>query len=87
MLDRPLPPRRAPWVFSEFAGQQLDVVGLPAPGDEQHVVGDRSADSFAVAFVRDEHVSAVGIVNAAIDVEEARRLVEIGAALGDYRVR
>lgn len=81
MLGLPLPPPRAPWVFSEFAGQQLDVVGLPGPDDEAHVVGDLSADAFAVAFLSDGRVSALGIVNAAIDVEEARRLVERRAAL------
>jgi 3-phenylpropionate/trans-cinnamate dioxygenase ferredoxin reductase subunit len=81
MLDRPLPPLRAPWVFSEFAGQQLDVVGLPGPQDEAEIIGDSSAGAFAVAFLRAGRVSAVGIVNTAIDVEEARRLVERRAAL------
>ena len=81
MLGRPLPAPRAPWVFSEFAGQQLDVVGLPGAEDEAQVIGDRTADAFAVAFLRDGQVSAIGIVNSAIDVEEARRLVERRAAL------
>jgi NADPH-dependent 2,4-dienoyl-CoA reductase/sulfur reductase-like enzyme len=83
MLGRPLPPPRAPWVFSEFAGQQLDVVGLPASGDDAQILGEPTADAFAVAFVHEGRLSALGIVNTAIDVEEARRAVERGVTLGE----
>jgi 3-phenylpropionate/trans-cinnamate dioxygenase ferredoxin reductase subunit len=81
MLGIPLPPIRAPWVFSEFAGQQLDVVGLPDPDDDAQVIGNAASASFAVAFTRAGRLSALGIVNSAIDVEEGRTLVERGAPL------
>ena len=34
MLDQPLPPRRAPWFFSEVAGITLDVLGMATAWDE-----------------------------------------------------
>ena len=34
MLDQPLPPRRAPWFFSEVAGVTLDVLGTATAWDE-----------------------------------------------------
>ena len=34
MLGKPLPPPRAPWVFSEVAGELLDVVGWAPTWDE-----------------------------------------------------
>jgi 3-phenylpropionate/trans-cinnamate dioxygenase ferredoxin reductase subunit len=76
MLGLPVPARRAPWVFSEFAGQQLDVVGDPNIADDLVTIGDVTSESFAVGFVRNGVAVAVGIVNAAIPVDDARRSVE-----------
>jgi NADPH-dependent 2,4-dienoyl-CoA reductase/sulfur reductase-like enzyme len=76
MLGEPLPPRRAPWIFSEFAGQQLDVVGLAPSWDETRLLGDRSAGRFAVAYLRDGLVEQLAVVNAAVPVEAARAFVE-----------
>jgi 3-phenylpropionate/trans-cinnamate dioxygenase ferredoxin reductase subunit len=84
MLGLPVPAQRAPWVFSEFAGQQLDVVGLPSAADQVQVIGNRADGPFVEAFVRGGRVAAVGIVNTAIDVEQARRLVEHGARWTEF---
>jgi 3-phenylpropionate/trans-cinnamate dioxygenase ferredoxin reductase component len=76
MLDEKLPPRRAPWIFSEFAGQHLDVVGLATRWDETRVVGDRAAGRFAHAFVRQGVVEQLAVVNDAVQIEAARAFVE-----------
>jgi 3-phenylpropionate/trans-cinnamate dioxygenase ferredoxin reductase component len=74
MLGRPVPPPRAPWVFSEVAGDVLDVVGWAPAWDETITLG--GGERFAVAYVVDERVTQLAIVNGAIAAEEARRFVE-----------
>jgi 3-phenylpropionate/trans-cinnamate dioxygenase ferredoxin reductase component len=76
MLGLPVPPMRAPWVFSEFGGQQLDVVGVSNAADERVTIGDATSHSFAIGFVRDGVATGVGIVNGGLPVEDARRLVD-----------
>jgi 3-phenylpropionate/trans-cinnamate dioxygenase ferredoxin reductase subunit len=77
MLGEPMPPRRAPWVFSEFAGSMLDVVGL----------GDGAADEVElpglVARVRDDRVVQLAILDGAVSVEAARSLVERNGRASD----
>jgi NADPH-dependent 2,4-dienoyl-CoA reductase/sulfur reductase-like enzyme len=69
-LDPPAP--RAPWVFSEFARQQLDVVGWAPTFDETVVLhGGR-----LVAYLRDGDVAQLAVVNGIVPVEEARAFVE-----------
>jgi NAD(P)H-nitrite reductase large subunit len=74
MLGEPLPPPRAPWVFSEVAGEQLDVVGWAPEWDDIVTLG--SGDRFAVGYISGNRVVQIAIVNGAIGVEEARALVE-----------
>jgi NADPH-dependent 2,4-dienoyl-CoA reductase/sulfur reductase-like enzyme len=74
MLDQPVPPRRAPWLFSEVAGIMLDVIGLAAARDE--IV----AMPGVFASVADGRVVQLAIIDGAFPVEEARRLVEAGAS-------
>ncbi len=74
MLGEPLPARRAPWIFSEFAGVTLDVVGGGLAGDE------RIAMRGVQAWVRGGCVVQLAILDGAVSVEGARELVERGGA-------
>ena len=76
MLDLPLSDARAPWVFSEFADQALDVVGYAPTWERLEVLGDASSDRFAVAYVVDGVVDQLAIVNGCLDVAERRRWIE-----------
>jgi 3-phenylpropionate/trans-cinnamate dioxygenase ferredoxin reductase subunit len=69
-LDPPAP--RAPWVFSEFARQQLDVVGWAPTFDEAVVLHDGRL----VAYLRDDEVAQLAVINGVVPVEEARAFVE-----------
>jgi NADPH-dependent 2,4-dienoyl-CoA reductase/sulfur reductase-like enzyme len=81
MLGETVPRPPAPWVYSEFADQLLDVVGWAPDFDGVRVLGDpdaRGADGkarFAVAYLRGDAVTQVAIVNGAVPVEEARAIV------------
>jgi 3-phenylpropionate/trans-cinnamate dioxygenase ferredoxin reductase subunit len=80
MLGEPPTPRRAPWVFSEFAGAKLDVVGWAPTWDEIVVRGG------VHAYVLNGQVEQVAILDGAVAVEAARGFVERGSsvsALGD----
>jgi 3-phenylpropionate/trans-cinnamate dioxygenase ferredoxin reductase subunit len=79
MLDEPVPPARAPWVFSEVAGHQLDVVGSATNAAQVRRIGDQ--ERFALAYVSDGVVEQVAIVDAAVLVDDARALVERGASV------
>jgi NADPH-dependent 2,4-dienoyl-CoA reductase/sulfur reductase-like enzyme len=63
---------RAPWVFSEFAGQQLDIVGWAPTVDETVLLhGGR-----LVAYLREGVVAQLAVVNGVVPVEAARAFVE-----------
>ena len=70
MLDQPLPPRRAPWFFSEVAGITLDVLGMATAWDE--IV----AMPGLFAYVTDGRVVQLAVIDGSVEVEAARRLVE-----------
>jgi 3-phenylpropionate/trans-cinnamate dioxygenase ferredoxin reductase subunit len=76
MLGQAVPEQRAPWVFSEVAGELLDVVGWSPAWDETIVLGDPGSTRFAVAYVADDEVRQLAVVNGAIPVEFARAFVE-----------
>ncbi|HEX2220976.1 MAG TPA: FAD-dependent oxidoreductase [Candidatus Limnocylindria bacterium] len=76
MLGEPPREPRAPWVFSEFAGATLDVVGWATAWDEEVVLGDLRSGRFALAYLADGQVAQVAITNAAIPIEAARTVVE-----------
>lgn len=76
MLGEAVPPPRAPWVYSEFAGQMLDVVGWAPDRDEERVLGDPGTDRFAVAYLRAGRVAQVAVANGFIPVDQARAFVE-----------
>ncbi|HEX6654988.1 MAG TPA: FAD-dependent oxidoreductase [Candidatus Limnocylindria bacterium] len=79
MLGEPLPPRRAPWVFSGFAGAKLDVVGW-APRWDQIVplLG-------GWAYVVSGQVAQLAIADSQLDVETARLLIEEKASLESFK--
>jgi len=72
MLGLDPPPPRAPWVYSEFAGQLVDIVGWAPTFDETLLLhGGR-----LVAYLRDGAVVQLAVVNGVVPVEAARALVE-----------
>lgn len=78
MLGEPVPAAMPPWVYSEFAGQLLDVVGWAPDWDDAHVIGDADARGedgtarFAIAYLRRGVATQLAIVNGALPVEIAR---------------
>lgn len=76
MLGHPMPPRRPPWVFSEFADATLDVVGW-APVWDDLVVRDGW-----VAYLVAGLVAQLAILDGAVPVAAARSFVEQAPALG-----
>lgn len=78
MLGEPLTPRRAPWVFSEFAGAKLDVVGWAPSWDEIVPLAG------GWAYLVDGRVAQVAIIDSLLPVEEIRVLVETGASLDRF---
>jgi NADPH-dependent 2,4-dienoyl-CoA reductase/sulfur reductase-like enzyme len=76
ILGEPVPPPRAPWVYSEFAGQLLDVVGWAPHIEDEVVLGDPATGRFAVAHLVGGRVAQLAVVNGSIPVVEARRFVE-----------
>jgi 3-phenylpropionate/trans-cinnamate dioxygenase ferredoxin reductase subunit len=85
MLGKAVPAQRAPWVFSEVAGELLDVVGWSPTWDETIVLGDPDSGGFAVAYLTGGKVRQLAVVNGAILVEEARAFVERRASAADLR--
>jgi NADPH-dependent 2,4-dienoyl-CoA reductase/sulfur reductase-like enzyme len=78
MLGAPVPSHRAAWVYSEFAGHRLDVLGLAEPDDEQVAVRPG-----VVAFLGSERLTRVVLMDGAAPLEVVRELVERGASLCD----
>jgi NADPH-dependent 2,4-dienoyl-CoA reductase/sulfur reductase-like enzyme len=76
MIGEPPGPPRAPWIFSEFAGQMLDVVGHAPTWEATRLIGDPSPGGFAVAYLVEERVAQLATVNAAIPVDQARAFIE-----------
>ena len=85
MLGQAVQAQRAPWVFSEVAGELLDVVGWSPAWDETIVLGDPDSSAFAVAYVADGEIRQLAVVNGAIPVEEARAFVERHPSAADLR--
>jgi len=81
MLGKPLTSPRAPWVFSEVAGDLIDVVGWAPTWDETMKGGE--GDRFWVAYLAEDRVIQLAVVNGATPVEEARRFVERQPIRGD----
>jgi NADPH-dependent 2,4-dienoyl-CoA reductase/sulfur reductase-like enzyme len=72
MLGQPVPAARAPWIFSEVAGVTVDVIGAATSGD------DAVVRAGVHAHVSRGRVVQVTIIDGAMEVDAARRLVEEG---------
>ncbi|MGH2445048.1 MAG: NAD(P)/FAD-dependent oxidoreductase [Candidatus Limnocylindria bacterium] len=81
MLGQPVPPPRAPWVFSEVAGHHLDVVGWAPRWDALRRIGE--SERFVLAYLVGGRVMQLAVVDDAFPVEEARSLVERAPPLED----
>jgi 3-phenylpropionate/trans-cinnamate dioxygenase ferredoxin reductase subunit len=68
MLGEAVPPRPAPWVYSEFAGHLLDVVGYAPTFDETLPLDDGRL----VAYLQGSEVAQLAIIDGALDVAWAR---------------
>ncbi len=71
MLGESAPDPQAPWVYSEFAGHLLDVVGWAPAWDEALSLHDGRL----IAYLVDGRVAQMAIVNSAVPVEHARAVV------------
>ncbi|HET6380002.1 MAG TPA: FAD-dependent oxidoreductase [candidate division Zixibacteria bacterium] len=80
MLGEEVPPRRAPWVYSEFAGAKLDVVGwAPREARAEEVAAG------VIAYMLDGRVGQLAILDGGMDVSVARSLVERAPTLDEVR--
>ncbi|HEX6474568.1 MAG TPA: FAD-dependent oxidoreductase [Candidatus Limnocylindria bacterium] len=70
MLGLDVPAPRAPWIFSEVAGVTVDVVGVATDWDDALVRGG------VHAYLAGGRVVQVAVIDGAVEVEAARRLVE-----------
>lgn len=86
MLGRELDARRAPWIFSDFGERHLDVVGDASAAERSEVIGDLDRGPGLVAwFDGAGRALQLAVADGAIDVEQARGLVESGAAVDGIR--
>lgn len=76
MLGQPVPPLRAPWLFTEVAGRPVDVFGMATGWDEERWVRDGSV----LAYLEGERVVQVAVIGAALASDPAREIVERGAS-------
>jgi 3-phenylpropionate/trans-cinnamate dioxygenase ferredoxin reductase subunit len=74
MLGLDIGPDPAPWVFSEVAGQTLDVIGAVEPWSEERWFADG-----VLAYTDGARLVGVAIVDGAIGVEAAREAVSAGS--------
>lgn len=70
IVGEPAPARRAPWVYSEFAGAKLDVVGWAQRWDE--IVTLPGVIGYVVAGA----IAQLAVLDSAVPIEDARALVE-----------
>jgi 3-phenylpropionate/trans-cinnamate dioxygenase ferredoxin reductase subunit len=81
MLDLPVPPVSAPWLFSEVAGVSIDVLGSAAAWDEERWLRDVSV----LAYLDGERVVQLAVIASAVDPALARALVERSATFDELR--
>jgi len=77
MLGLPVPPLRAPWVFSEVGGVTLDVIGQAGTWEEERWMRDASV----LAYLDGERVVQLAIIGSVLSPDTARDLVEAAASV------
>jgi NADPH-dependent 2,4-dienoyl-CoA reductase/sulfur reductase-like enzyme len=75
MLDEPIPPIPAPWVFSEIGGRSLDLIGAFDSWEEERWL---DPDRSVLAYLRSGRVVGLATVDGALAPTVARRLVDEG---------
>lgn len=85
MLSEPVPPIRAPWVFTEVVGVPVDVVGVAATFDDEVVLGSPARDRFGSALLSDGLPGQIASVGGWADVDVLRALLERGGTLAELR--
>lgn len=81
MLGLPVPPPRAPWLFTEVAGVPVDVFGEGGAGDDEAWIVDGSV----IARTRGDRLTQLIVIGSSIPADHARRLVEERPPLSDLR--
>ena len=85
ILGEPVPPVRAPWVFTEVTGVTVDVVGVAGEVDDEIVFGVPSDDRFGTALLAAGRPVQVASVGGWADVDVLRSLLERGGTLNELR--
>jgi 3-phenylpropionate/trans-cinnamate dioxygenase ferredoxin reductase subunit len=80
MLGKHHPFHEVPWVWSDQYEFNLQVVGLPDPGDDVVVRGDPETHEYSAFFLEDGTLKAALGVNRPLDVRAARLMVQRAAA-------
>ena len=64
-----------PWFWSDQHNLKLQMAGLPMPGDEVVMRGDRQADRFSLFYLRDGAIAAAHSVNRPAEHMLSRKLI------------
>lgn len=79
LVGKPVPPRAAPWFWSDQYGLKLQMVGLSQGHDTCVLRGDMATHKFIAFYLRDGVLIAADAVNRPADFVQAKRLVAAGA--------
>jgi 3-phenylpropionate/trans-cinnamate dioxygenase ferredoxin reductase component len=79
MLGKHHPFHEVPWVWSDQYEFNLQVVGLPDPGDDVVVRGEPETHEYSAFFLKDGKLRAALGVNRPLDVRAARLMVQRSA--------
>jgi len=80
MLGSREPFTEVPWVWSDQYDVNLQITGIPEPGDEVIVRGDLESLHATAYLLRDGRLAAAAGLNRAEDVRVARRLIAAGVS-------
>ncbi|WP_435216556.1 NAD(P)/FAD-dependent oxidoreductase [Streptomyces sp. bgisy034] len=76
MLGNEQPFTEVPWVWSDQYGLNLQIAGLPDPGDDVVLRGDPDSNSFTALLLRDGVLSGAIGMDRGDDIRIARRLIQ-----------
>ncbi|MGB3070346.1 MAG: FAD-dependent oxidoreductase [Ottowia sp.] len=75
LAGRPQPFEGVPWFWSDQHHLKLQMAGLPMPGDEVVLRGDRQTDRFSLFYLRDGALAASHSVNRPAEHMLSRKLI------------